>query len=173
MKNSFPKRIAIIGVPGSGKSTLALKIKRLLNIPIYHLDTLSFVKGKKQDPNEVLAIQRKLVELDSWIIEGCSFKTLDLRFKRAQIVVYLDFPRLLCLWRAFKRGFFYNQNLSSTGCVNMLNWILVKYIWSFKKEKNQLIEQAKSHYPDLIFRKLKNSVEVEDFLAEISSALSI
>lgn len=32
------KKFAIIGLPGSGKSTFSVKLGKILNIPVHHLD---------------------------------------------------------------------------------------------------------------------------------------
>lgn len=34
MKNTYPKKFALIGLPGSGKSTFASKLGKILDIPM-------------------------------------------------------------------------------------------------------------------------------------------
>lgn len=77
MGQENPKRIAIIGLSGSGKSTFAIKLGKLLNIPIHHLDRHMFDGRKKRDTTEFLAFKEPLLKVDTWIIEGCSFSTLE------------------------------------------------------------------------------------------------
>lgn len=159
-----PKRIAIIGLPGSGKSTLACKLGRLWNIPVHHLDKAVFIDNKKRDEEELICMQQQVLDQDSWIIEGCSIKTLGMRFARADLILYLRFPRLVCLWRVFKRMFVKNQDLAGSGCINYVNWSLAKYIWTFKREKSSRINQLRNEYSSVPFHTFRNSQEVEEFL---------
>lgn len=81
--------------------------------------------------------------------------TLDIRLKRADVVIYLDFNRLLCILRAFKRPVTAASNLFHSGCAPMLNWMLFKYIWAFKREKGVAIEKLRKQYPHIAFQVLK------------------
>lgn len=167
MKKEKLKRIAVIGLPGSGKSTFALKLGKLLNIPVHHLDAHCFSGRVRKDQNEFIAIQQELVSQESWIIEGCSITTLEMRFARADTIIYLHFPRLLCAWRVFKRVLTINQDLSNSGCANFVNWALLQYIWNFKKEKSMRIEELKKQYPNLVFYEFRSSQELEKFLKNV------
>lgn len=165
MKKDTPKRFAIIGTPGSGKSTFAIRLGKYLNIPVHHLDNHVFVEsGKKRDAQDILVIQKKITGEESWIIEGCSISALEMRFARADTVVYLHFSRFFCVWRVFKRLFTFNKTLSNTGCAKVVNWKLLKYIWNFEKEKNMGIMQLKTQYPLVDFRVFRNSLDVDNFL---------
>jgi len=73
------KRVAIIGLPGSGKSTFAVKLGKILKIQIYHLDSYIFDGRKKRNHEEFMSVKKTIVSEKSWIIEGCSFSTLELR----------------------------------------------------------------------------------------------
>jgi adenylate kinase family enzyme len=96
MNKVTPKRIAIIGLPGSGKSTLALRLSKLLHLSIYHLDTHCFIGTLKRNQEEFRAIQQTLIDHESWIIEGCSITTLEMRFIRADMVIYLQLFQKTC-----------------------------------------------------------------------------
>jgi len=48
MKNTHPKKFALIGLPGSGKSTFASKLGKILGIPVHHLDRHMFEPGGKK-----------------------------------------------------------------------------------------------------------------------------
>lgn len=164
MKMSNPKRIAIIGNPGSGKSTLAMRLGKLLDIPVHHLDTHVFVNGKKTDKEKVIQIQRGLVSQESWIIEGCSFSALEMRFEKADMVIYLDIPRIQCIWRVIKRTFVFDQKLADSGCLRLPNWTLLKFIWAFEKDKKPKIHEVKNKYSKTDFQVLNNKKQIEKFL---------
>jgi len=164
MKKDIPKRIAIIGLPGSGKSTFATTLGKLLDIPVHHLDKHVFIEsGKKRDLWEFMSIQQKLVDGKSWIIEGCSLSTLEMRFVRSDAVIYLCFPRFFCMWRVFKRLFTLDHNFK-TGCAKTISWRLLKYIWNFDKDKNAKIEKLKNQYPNVDFYVFQSYREAKKFL---------
>ena len=71
MKNSHPKKFALIGLPGSGKSTFATKLGKILDIPVHHLDKHMFEPcGKKRDKQEFIETQKAMLEETAWIVEG-------------------------------------------------------------------------------------------------------
>lgn len=164
----IPKRLAIIGLPGSGKSTFAMKLGKMMNIEVHHLDKLQFIENKKRNKQEFVLIQQEVVGGNSWIVEGCSITTLEMRFARADTVIYFHFSPLLCVWRIFKRFFFHKQMISDSGCAKIPNLELIQYIWRFEKEKRAGIEELRKKYPHVNFIIFKNSKEVDKYFYNIS-----
>jgi len=157
-----PRRFALIGLPGSGKSTFATKLGKLLHIPVHHLDQHQFEPGgKKRDKREFLALQKALVEEDAWVIEGCSFSTFEMRFARADVVIYFFLPRYLCFWRMIKRIFNYQK---SFGGLRMINWELLKYTWHFDRDKRATIDALVKKYPTLDFRIFQTQQDADQYL---------
>jgi adenylate kinase family enzyme len=166
------ERYALIGLPGSGKSTFAAKLGKILNIPVHHLDRHMFeANGKKRDKQEFIAIQKALLAEESWIIEGCSYSTFEMRFARADTIIYFHLPRLLCIWRVLKRRFFPDKTLCDTaeGCSQIFNWEIVKYIWTFDRDKRERIEELRKKYPHVIFRIFKSSKDADKYLEELQT----
>lgn len=168
MQRNIPRRIAIIGLPGSGKSTFAMQLGSVLNIPVHHLDKHMFEGRKKRNKEEFLTIKKSLLEQEAWIIEGCSFSTLEMRFARADTVIYFDLPRSLCIWRICKRLLSSNKHLIETGCLNGINWTLIKYIWNFNQDKRQGIEELSKKYPKVNFLIFHRSQDAEDYLKNLN-----
>jgi len=102
------QRVIVIGPCGAGKSTASHRIATALGLPIYHLDKLhwsaGWVEGSKDELRAALA---PIVASDCWLIDGNYGSTMEARLKRADTVVYLDYPITLCLWRAAQRVWFY------------------------------------------------------------------
>jgi adenylate kinase family enzyme len=165
MEREKLKRIAVIGLPGSGKSTFAAKLGKILNVPVHHLDKHVFEGKKKRDRQEFLLAKAALVNEESWIIEGCSLSTLEMRFARANTVIYFHLPRLLCIGRTFRRLF--DKNLADTGCLNGINWTLLKYIWNFDRDKRQSIEELRTRYPQVEFLIFRHSQDPDKYLEEL------
>ena len=124
------KRIMIFGIPGSGKSTFSLYLSDLLNLPVEHLDKSFFVENWiERDYEDFLRIQENFVNKDSWIIDGNATRSLEIRFKRADVALYFRFNRLLCLWRLFKRRINKNSRIfdRAEGCSEQIRWKLIRY----------------------------------------------
>lgn len=168
MKNTYPTKFALIGLPGSGKSTFASILGKRLNIPVYHLDKHVFEAfGKKRDKQEFIEIQKAMLEKTAWIVEGCSFSTFEMRFAKADVLIYFHFSRLVCFWRFFKRLFNYKQEF---GGLQVMTWELLKYTWNFDKEKRGRIEELRKKYPQADFVIFKNQKEADFFLRSLTSS---
>lgn len=167
MRKETPKRIAVIGLPGSGKSTFAIALGKALNIPVHHLDRHMFDGRAKRDQAEFLGLKQALVKEASWIIEGCSISTLEMRFATADTVIYLDLPRLTCIWRVCRRMFTSDAHISETGCLNGVNWPLIKYIWNFRRDKGPEIEKLRKRYPKVNFVAFHRAKDLEKYLITV------
>ena len=98
-------RIHIIGTTGSGKSTLAAHVARDLGCPHVELDALFWGPDWTPVPAEqFLARVETAVSGESWVADGNYSSALGPRlWDRADMVVWLDFPLRLILWRLWGR----------------------------------------------------------------------
>lgn len=101
-------KIAIIGYSGSGKSTLATYLGGLYGLPVLHLDSVQFLPGWQDRPKEererMVAEFLDAHEDEGWIIDGTYSSLLpERRFDCADRILFLDFPRLVCLFRVWRR----------------------------------------------------------------------
>lgn len=97
-------RINVTGNAGSGKTTLAQSLAAELMLPMYSLDSIVWQTGwVKTPPDERNRAERALVARENWVIDGVSKHVRD----SADLVVYLDVPRHVCLWRCIVRGLRY------------------------------------------------------------------
>ena len=156
-------KIAIIGNAGSGKSSLSLKLHELLGIPLYHLDQYFWKPGwQEPDPIEFEKIHNQLcnrgdalpaeASREGWIIEGIATRLFEYRVKKADIVIFLDVPTYICLYRIFKRalthfGHVYFSN--AKGCPERgPDLKFLKFIWNFNSQRKPLIESLLQKYQD-------------------------
>ncbi len=104
-------KILIIGNGGTGKSTLANKLGTELNIPVTHLDLLSWKDGFTPVPEE--DFKRELSERfkrERMIIEGWAFQsTMHDRLLWADVIIYLKYPLEYCLNSVFNRNKEFNN----------------------------------------------------------------
>jgi len=160
-----PKKFALIGLPGSGKSTFASRLGEILKIPVHHLDRHMFEPGgEKRDKQEFIEIQKAMLDEEAWVVEGCSFSTFEMRFKKANIVIYFQFSPLICFLRLLKRIFRYRKE---HGSLRFINLKLLQYTWNFDREKRGRIEELRKKYPETLFVILKNQKEADLYLEHL------
>ena len=163
------KRILIIGSPGSGKSTLTRILSQKLGLPCVYLDRLFWKPGWIQAPQDEFdsALKREL-EKESWIIDGNYKRTLEMRLKYADTVVWLDYPRIVCVWRVWKRHGKPRPDMTEN-CIEKTNkefFDFLKYIWTLKKEQSKKIEELLHNSKADIFV-IRNNKELKQFIKNI------
>jgi len=132
------QRIIVMGSSGSGKSTLARQLGERLDLPVVHMDTLSWQPGWVETPKDELE-QAILIAAaqPKWVIEGNYQKWgLDERLARADTVILLDLNRFTCLYRAFKRRVMYHgrsRPCMTQGCNERITWWLITWIWGYPR----------------------------------------
>ena len=98
------RRIAVVGISGAGKSHYARKLHARTGLPLRHMDSLFWCGAWEAVPEaEYVATQRALIAEETWIIEGYIDPALGERARAADLIVYLDFPGVLCAWRVLLR----------------------------------------------------------------------
>jgi len=129
------QRIMVVGCCGAGKSTLARKLQQKTGLDVYHLDQYywkaDWVETPKEDWEPVV---QELCMNDAWIIDGNYGSTMDRRLKRADTVIYLDFPIYKCLWRITKRILKYRGTERpdmTTGCKERFDLEFYHYVATF------------------------------------------
>lgn len=87
-----------------GKTTFSKKLAQKLNLPLIHLDQHywkpNWTKPSSEEwQNTVLNLTKGKV----WIMEGNYKSSLNIRIPACDTIIFLDYPRILALWRAIKR----------------------------------------------------------------------
>lgn len=104
MKIQEYKRIVIVGNNGSGKSYLATKLSTITGLPLIHLDS-EFWKPDWEQPTreEWSRRQRELTSMPEWIIDGTHMSTLDIRFQKADLIIFINVNRWICMMSVLMR----------------------------------------------------------------------
>ena len=166
------KRILVIGSSGAGKSTFARRLSEATGLKIVHLDQLfwkpNWVEPTKGEWRETV---EEILQNEAWIIDGNYSGTLDLRIQRADTVIFLDFPRAVCVWRVLKRVAFYRKGKRpdmAAGCDERFDWDFVKLTWNYPKRSKPKIESLLESYQDkLKVIRLASNKEVEAFFMNL------
>lgn len=153
----------IIGRPGSGKSTFAVALGKKWSIPVHHLDKYFFESGwKERDYESFLKDQQDLVSQNQWIIDGNAIQSFEMRYSKADVCLYFNFPKPLCYWRVLKRLFKKDADIDdrANNCQETVRWSLLKYIWHFEDRVSARLEELKNNYPNVRYIELHNDKDV-------------
>ena len=167
----------MLGSGGAGKSTLSVQLGAVLGLPVIHLDRLHWKPGWARPEREVWRkTVRDLVSRDEWIMDGNYGGSLDIRLPTADTVIFMDFPPLICLWRAIKRRFQHRIDERpdmAPGCRERFDLEFFKWIWNFRRDNRpSLLRLLEEHGHDKKVVILKSPWQAASFLAEIQAQLS-
>ncbi|MDR2307917.1 MAG: hypothetical protein LBE53_12080 [Paucimonas sp.] len=171
------QRIVILGNAGSGKSTLARAIGERLGLAVVHLDRLFWEPGWEEPDAEVFRERvRYALAGDAWVSEGnYSRRTFDLRLPRADLVVWLDTPRAVCMKRVILRSLGKRPRPDlPDGCSERLNrefLEFLKFVWTFDHAYRRGIEAMRLALgPQVPVVHLKGRRQVTAFLDQLAGA---
>lgn len=162
-KINRPKRIMIFGRPGGGKSTFAIRLSEQLTIPVIHLDKYFYIDNwVERDYQEFLSIQLKFVNQNQWIIDGNNTKSIEMRYQRAEVCLYFNYPKWLCYFRVIKRLLIKHPHIDdrANGCKETVRWSLLKYMWNFESRVRENILLLKTKHPNVKFFEIRNNSDL-------------
>lgn len=111
-------RIMIIGGPGAGKSWLASRLSKIFGIAVYCVDdAVHDEAGRLRGSSDIDRTVRSWASEHQWIIEGGNSRTYPDRLSNATVVIFMDPPRWLRVYRVAVR--------------NKLRWSLLYWTWKY------------------------------------------
>lgn len=150
------RRILVIGCGGAGKTEFAWRLGERLRLPVHHLDRLWWRPGwVATSPDHFDAELAEILRTDAWIMDGNYRRTLPERLRYADTVIWLDYPRRVCLRRVWKRFRRYRGTARpdmTPGCPERLDWDFLRYILRFPQDTRPRLEAALADFPGRIFR---------------------
>ncbi len=166
------KRILIIGPGGSGKSTLATLLGEMLAIDVIHLDKLYWRPGWiEPGKDEWRKLLETALERASWIMDGNYSGTLSMRMRACDTVIFLDLPRLVCLWRVMKRLAMHrngNRPDMASGCEERFSLEFLMWVWNYRRRtRPKVLETFRCHASSKRLIQLRSAREVEAFLRTV------
>ena len=165
------KKIVVLGCGASGKSTFSRQLGALTGIPIYHLDSFYWKPGwEASTEGEFDNILNELLNKGQWIIDGNFARTLDIRIKEADTVVFFDMPRYLCMYRIVKRRFMYlgkSRPDMTEGCKEKLDFEFINWVWSFNKNvRPKILEKLSEASNEKNVITFNSKAQVKKYLKE-------
>lgn len=162
-------KIVVVGPSGAGKSEFSRKLNKILNIELFHLDNIFWNEDKTHIERE--EFDNKLSDIlhkDRWIIDGDYSRTYEVRFKNADTIFFLDYPKDICLEGANSRIGkkrddlpWIEEEFDKEFKEWIINWfietkpILIELINKYKNDKNIIIFKSREEANDFINSLLK------------------
>jgi adenylate kinase family enzyme len=159
----------IIGSGGAGKSTLAARVGARTGLPVVHLDARHWRPGWVAPPEadwrrEVAALAAE----PAWVMDGNFGGTLDLRLAAADTVVFLDLPRLVCVWRVLRRVARYagrSRPDMAPGCPERFDREFLRWVWEYPARRRPgVLRRLAALPPATRVVRLRSQREVERWL---------
>ena len=168
------QRIMIVGQPGSGKSTLARHLGDLTGLPVVHIDRIHWQAGwVERSRAEKTRLCNEVEARESWIFEGGHSATWANRLARAEMLIWLDLPLGLRLWRVLRRSAVYHGRSRPDlpeGCPERIGpetLPFLRWIWDTRHSARDAMArlQARAVIEMPVIR-LRSPAEVRRFLAD-------
>ena len=99
------RRILVYGVSGSGKTTLARRISEITGLPWHSVDDeIGWLPNWVERPrDEQRDLALRLASSERWVLDTAYNRWRDVVLSRTDLIVALDYPRLLSLARLVRR----------------------------------------------------------------------
>ncbi len=168
-------RIAITGPSGSGKTTLALELARVTGLRHVEIDALHHGPNWESCGVEVLHERVAAATAgDDWVTDSTYHTMLgDLVVDRADVLVWLDLPIPLVMWRLVRRSYvrhhhrveLWNGNLEP-GLRDQVRYL----IWPAFQRAFENRRDFPRRYRQRDLRRLRSDADVRAFVQSIQAA---
>jgi len=164
------QRVLVVGSGGSGKSTLSTRLGTSLGLPVIHLDSLYWSPGWiEADKAQWTETVRKVIGQKAWILDGNYSGTLAERIEACDTVVFLDLPRLVCLWRVLRRVARYRGKTRPDmpeGCPERFDIEFLLWIWNYPtRTRRKVLSLLETYRTTRTVIHLRTRGDVERFVS--------
>lgn len=163
MRELIGERVIVVGSTAAGKTTLARRLVDCLGYPHIEMDALHWDSDWMEAPDFVEKVDAATGG-ERWVMDGNYSKARSVAWSRADMIVWLDYPLWLLLWRVTWRSFgrslrrevLWNGNRESLFKLfftkNSMYYWVVKTYWRRKRDYAGLM--AGALYPNVTWVRL-------------------
>ena len=164
------KKIYLVGSVGSGKTTLGKVLATKLSLNFYEMDNIIFERlpsgDRKRSDEEVNNLVGHILEEDTWLIEGtCLRDIVQPIFNNSQIIIFLDIPYLVRIFRFSKRFLKQLLHIEEANYKPSLKMYFNMFKWNHSFEKQAIIRLLRElktiQKKDYIIRKNKELGQIK------------
>jgi adenylate kinase family enzyme len=166
-----PKRVLVAGTSGAGKTTLAVRLGRVLEVPHVEIDAL--FHGPDWVPRGSFAADVEAFSAQpSWVTEWQYSAVRGLLAERADLLVWLDLPRVLVMRqvtvrtvrRRLRRELLWNGNIEPPFRTLLTNpEHIVRWAWTTHSKSTQRIAALRQERPALDIVRLRSQREMRQW----------
>jgi adenylate kinase family enzyme len=155
-------RVVVIWTSGAGKTAMAASIASTLKLPCIELDRLHWEPNwealSETNPNEFVRTS------DAWVSDGNYGMVRDLIWGRATHLVWLDYSRVVVMYRVIKRSIarvFDQKKLWAGNREDLRRWLRpshpIRWAWSTWRERRLRFEELlnSAEYRHLVVLRLR------------------
>jgi adenylate kinase family enzyme len=180
MANFSFQKIVVVGTTSSGKSTLAKILSKKTGAECIDLDYLHWEPNWVEAPDDVFRERvEKATRVERWIVAGNYHVTRDIIWKKAQAIIWLDYPFHIVFWRLLTRTIrrvLFKEKLFSDNVEDfwthakiwhpdsLFNWLFKTY-WRRKREYPQLFALPENAHLKIVH--FKNPREAQKWMNEL------
>ena len=172
-RDNCMNRIIIIGSGGAGKSTLARKLGELTNLPVIHLDSVFWKPNWTPTPKkEWTKSVARIISADKWIVDGNFGSTMNMRIQRADTIILLDLPPIVCVYSVVKRVLKHGKKTRpdmGAGCPEKADFEFLKWVWNFRRENLPEVLRKLEETEGKTIIQLKSRKEMDQFLIDFKN----
>lgn len=169
------KRINVVGTSASGKSTFSKALAQQLNLSYIELDDLFWLDdwGESSDQEFFKKLQQKIDQAtEGYVIDGNYTRTKNIKWKEVDIIIWLDLPFHLNLYRSVKRVLHRawgkqqlwsssnnKESFKSLFSQNSIVWWMIK---THKQNQQKYLEMMQSNeYMNIHWIRLRTKAEMD------------
>ena len=159
------KRVIVIGCPGSGKSTFSRALHDLTGLPLFHLDMMYWNDDRTRVDRDVFYDKlQDVLATDEWIIDGDYISTMELRMKRADTIIFLDYSLEICLQGARARVGQVRSDMPWVEVEKEVDSEFITRINNYNSEKRPIVIGPLNKYSDKTVVILKSRAQADEFI---------
>ncbi|MCD2441987.1 AAA family ATPase [Agromyces sp. SYSU K20354] len=167
-----PRRILVAGTSGSGKSTLARRIAGAVGVPYEELDALRH--GPDWQPRATFALDvEALIAQPAWVTEWQYPEVRQRLAQRADLLVWLDFPRAVVMSRVVRRTVARRLNRTELWNGNVEAPLrtmftdrdhIIRWAWRTHATWRSMVADAEVRHPHLMVVRLGGPAQADDWI---------
>ena len=162
------KKVIVIGCPGSGKSTFSRALHEATQIPLYHLDMLNWNPDKTTVPKSIFKERLyRIIEKDTWIIDGNYGSTIKVRMQACDTVFFLDYSLDVCLDGLMSRRGKERKDMPWVESSDDVDEKFIQFIKDYNIASRPTVMELLKEYADKDIFVFKNREEADEFLSQL------